>query len=112
MPPRAPTLATSLPPPQNLSPTVPTLFAPPAPTPFTPPTSTPLNETPIYGRPQRTFYAPLWSEHAPEIDKLWVQLQSDLRGLDAGFDVWIDWYQDRLNGKSFHPKFGSWHGAS
>ena len=33
--------------------------------------------------------------------RLWTQLQSDLRGLDAGFEVWIDWYQDRLDGKPF-----------
>jgi hypothetical protein len=37
----------------------------------------------------------------PEPAQLWKQLQTDLRGLDAGFQVWIDWYQDRLDGKSF-----------
>jgi signal recognition particle receptor subunit beta len=45
---------------------------------------------------------PLWPEGAPtEAAQLWTQLQSDLRGLDAGFQVWIDWYQDRLDGKPF-----------
>jgi len=36
-----------------------------------------------------------------EAAQLWKHLQWDLRGLDAGFPVWIDWYQDRLDGKSF-----------
>jgi hypothetical protein len=45
---------------------------------------------------------PLWPLAAPaEVAQLWIQLQRDLLGLDAGFEVWIDWYQDRLDGKSF-----------
>jgi hypothetical protein len=45
---------------------------------------------------------PLWPEEVPaEAARLWTQLQRDLRGLGAGFEVWIDWYQDRLDGKSF-----------
>jgi signal recognition particle receptor subunit beta len=36
-----------------------------------------------------------------EVAQLWIELQRDLRGLDAEFQVWIDWYQDRLDGKSF-----------
>jgi signal recognition particle receptor subunit beta len=45
---------------------------------------------------------PLWPEDVPaEATRLWTQLQRDLRGLGAEFDVWIDWYQDRLDGKSF-----------
>src|SRR5262249_11268522 len=43
---------------------------------------------------------PLWLEEVPaEAAQLWTQLQRDLRGLAAGFEVWIDWYQDRLDGK-------------
>jgi hypothetical protein len=45
---------------------------------------------------------PLWPEGTPaEVARLWIQLQRDLRGLDAGFEIWIDWYQDRLDGKPF-----------
>jgi hypothetical protein len=45
---------------------------------------------------------PLWLEDVPaEAAQLWIQLQKDLRSLDAGFQVWIDWYQDRLDGKPF-----------
>jgi GTPase SAR1 family protein len=45
---------------------------------------------------------PLWLEGVPaEAAQLWIQLQKDLRGLDAGFEIWIDWYQDRLDGKPF-----------
>jgi GTPase SAR1 family protein len=45
---------------------------------------------------------PLWPDGVPaETARLWKQLQTDLGGLDAGFEVWIDWYQDRLDGKPF-----------
>jgi hypothetical protein len=45
---------------------------------------------------------PLWPKEVPaDAARLWTQLQKDLRGLGAGFEVWIDWYQDRLDGKSF-----------
>jgi signal recognition particle receptor subunit beta len=45
---------------------------------------------------------PLWPEDMPdEAARLWKQLQRDLRGVGAGFEVWIDWYQHRLDGKSF-----------
>jgi signal recognition particle receptor subunit beta len=47
----------------------------------------------------------LWLERLPaEAARLWTQLQRDLRSLGAGFEVWIDWYQDRLDGKSFDWK--------
>jgi hypothetical protein len=45
--------------------------------------------------------APLWPEAPQQFLALWRQLQSDLRFLDAGFELWIDWYQDRLDGKPF-----------
>ena len=45
---------------------------------------------------------PLWLRGTPsEIAKLWAQAQLDLRSLGAGFEVWFDWYQDRLDGKPF-----------
>jgi signal recognition particle receptor subunit beta len=45
---------------------------------------------------------PLSPEDVPaNAARLWIQIQRDLRSLDAGFEVWIDWYQDRLDGKSF-----------
>ncbi len=46
---------------------------------------------------------PFWHEGMPaEAAGFWRQLQSDLRSLDAGFEIWIDWYQDRLDGKPFN----------
>jgi hypothetical protein len=54
------------------------------------------------GDPVSLLAQPLWLEDVPaEAAQLWIQLQEDLRSLDAGFQVWIDWYQDRLDGKSF-----------
>jgi GTPase SAR1 family protein len=54
------------------------------------------------GDPISLLAQPLWPEDVPaEAAQLWTQLQRDLRGLDAGFEIWIDWYQDRLDGKSF-----------
>jgi hypothetical protein len=45
---------------------------------------------------------PLWPEGVwAEAALLWARLQKDLRRLGAGFEIWIDWYQDRLDGKSF-----------
>ena len=44
---------------------------------------------------------PLWSNVPSGFQALWHQLQADLRSLDAGFGVWIDWYQDRLDGEPF-----------
>ncbi len=45
--------------------------------------------------------SPLWPEAEPEgIFTLRTQLESDLRALDAGFDIWIDWYRDRLEGNA------------
>ena len=31
---------------------------------------------------------------------MWAELQTDLQSLQVGFEVWIDWYSDRLNGKA------------
>lgn len=43
----------------------------------------------------------LWSHGIPDDVYLhWMQLSEDLRSLDAGFDVWIDWYRNRLEGRS------------
>ena len=39
--------------------------------------------------------------YTAEAPSFWEQLQSDLLSLNAGFEVWIDWYQDRLDGKPF-----------
>ena len=46
--------------------------------------------------------SPLWSEGMPfTFHTLWRRLQSDLLSLKAGFEVWVDWYQDRLDGRPF-----------
>ena len=43
--------------------------------------------------------SPLWPQGMPgHIERLWRVLRAALRSLDAGFDVWIDWYRDRLAG--------------
>jgi signal recognition particle receptor subunit beta len=62
-----------------------------------------LRRTDVKEDPVFLLAQPLWPEDVPaEAARLWTQLQSDLRGLGAGFEIWIDWYQDRLNGKSFN----------
>jgi GTPase SAR1 family protein len=43
------------------------------------------------------FEQPLWPEGAPAPMKvLWQRLKEELEALDAGFDIWTDWYEDRL----------------
>ncbi|MEJ2118074.1 MAG: COR domain-containing protein, partial [Alphaproteobacteria bacterium] len=45
---------------------------------------------------------PRWPQGIPaEIDRLWQQFQADALALDAGFEVWLDWSRDRLDGKPF-----------
>ena len=44
--------------------------------------------------------APVWPEGIPpEFEVLHDQLLRDLQSLGVGFEVWVDWYEDRLNGK-------------
>jgi len=55
-----------------------------------------------FGRETETILLgePLWQDPIPpELETLWKQLQSDLQTLSAGFEIWIQWYQDRLTGK-------------
>lgn len=43
---------------------------------------------------------PLWSTSPPKgWLALWDDFKSDALSLDSGFEVWLDWYQDRLDGK-------------
>ncbi len=43
---------------------------------------------------------PLWPQGIPtEFGTLWQAFQTTAIALDAGFEVWLDWYQDRLDGK-------------
>ncbi len=43
---------------------------------------------------------PLWPQGIPtEFGTLWQTFQTAAIALDAGFEVWLDWYQDRLDGK-------------
>jgi len=47
---------------------------------------------------------PLWPGRMPdEIEKMWLQLIADLRSLHDYYDVWIIWYQERLEGRPMHP---------
>ena len=44
--------------------------------------------------------APLWPEEEPaEISTLWQRLHANLLGLQSEFEVWIEWYSDRMAGK-------------
>ncbi|MBX2805959.1 MAG: hypothetical protein KTR19_08310 [Hyphomicrobiales bacterium] len=48
---------------------------------------------------------PLWLDGIPpEIEKLWTQLIDDLRSLKEYYDVWVVWYQEKLEGRSMHPE--------
>jgi hypothetical protein len=43
---------------------------------------------------------PLWPNGAPKkITALWQLFQADAEDLQCGFEVWLDWYRDRLDGK-------------
>lgn len=43
---------------------------------------------------------PLWRDGLPAtVAQKWENLASDLQRLDAGFEVWIDWYNARLEGR-------------
>ena len=45
------------------------------------------------------FYSPLW-QHSPPQDwqLLCTKFYNALIGLDEGFELWVDWYKDRLEG--------------
>ncbi len=59
-------------------------------------------ETP-HNRLLALLSSPLWQNAVPpKFEALLQKLSSDLRSLDAGFEVWIDWYQDRLDGRLFN----------
>lgn len=43
---------------------------------------------------------PLWAGSTPStINRLWERLQQDALNLNAGFEIWLEWYRDRLEGK-------------
>ncbi len=43
---------------------------------------------------------PLWNEGSPKIlNDIINRFQQWVKSLDSGFDVWLDWYQQRLDGK-------------
>jgi hypothetical protein len=49
--------------------------------------------------------APLWSSDFPEWPaSRWEQLKSDLVRANQGWEVWIDWYEDRLAGRPSDPR--------
>lgn len=42
---------------------------------------------------------PLWPDGMPpEFEKLWGVFEKDVLELGAGFEVWLDWYRDRISG--------------
>jgi GTPase SAR1 family protein len=49
---------------------------------------------------EKLLQQPLWSEAISENwQQLLVSFKVDVLSLNAGFDVWLDWYDDRLQGK-------------
>jgi len=51
--------------------------------------------------PQAILCTPLWSHHYPvEIDAGWIQLTHDLLARHEEWEVWVNWCQDRINGRS------------
>jgi len=43
---------------------------------------------------------PLWIKRPPiKWQRLWEDFQADATSLNASFDVWLDWYENRLQGK-------------
>ncbi|MBT9096480.1 hypothetical protein KFZ76_01995 [Methylovulum psychrotolerans] len=51
--------------------------------------------------PGRRFsQSPLWSSPPPEEWQCWLSdFKADVLSLNAGFKVWLDWYEERLQGK-------------
>jgi hypothetical protein len=42
----------------------------------------------------------LWPQAIPDsISNLWRDLRRDLMSLDSGFEIWTNWYEDRLTGR-------------
>jgi len=59
--------------------------------------------------PQAVFNflkSPLWpgKKIPTSIQPLWKSFHSDALSLDTGFKIWLDWYQDRLDGKEIDQK--------
>jgi signal recognition particle receptor subunit beta len=51
---------------------------------------------------KRLLEAPLWLGAMPgELEASWKNLKDGIRWLDAGFDIWINWYSERLEGIAF-----------
>ncbi len=45
---------------------------------------------------------PLWDQFLPkDWETIWKRFQQWTKALDSGFDIWLDWYQDRLDGEAF-----------
>jgi GTPase SAR1 family protein len=48
---------------------------------------------------------PLWMAGMPaNFDRSWRVFQEDARSLESGFEVWLEWYQERLDGKPFNSE--------
>jgi hypothetical protein len=46
------------------------------------------------------LHAPLWSSPPPKDWQQWLNdFKADALSLNAGFEVWLDWYEERLQGK-------------
>jgi hypothetical protein len=52
-----------------------------------------------FAEASRLLSLPLWPREMPvEFERTWLGVRQKLLGLDAGFDVWIAWYENRLQG--------------
>ena len=53
--------------------------------------------------PERVVAMPLWSEEMPVRMRItWAELQDHLNNANEGWEVWTDWYEDRLHGRPFN----------
>jgi hypothetical protein len=49
--------------------------------------------------PARLFEQALWLNGPPSgFSQMWAAARRDLLALDAGFEMWIEWYEERLDG--------------
>ncbi len=49
---------------------------------------------------ENLFKEPLWTNGMPEeLSNIWQRFQQWAKSLDAGFEIWLDWHQQRLDGE-------------
>jgi hypothetical protein len=57
------------------------------------------NDAAVFAEALRMLSSPLWPRGLPaECERTWLNLKQKLLGMDAGFDLWVAWYTNRLQG--------------